>query len=314
MNYKHLHYFMQVAETGSVAAASRQLNLTPQTISGQIQLLGERLGGALFDKVGRRLVLTETGQLALGYAQEIFSLGSELEAAVREKTRQGRTVEFRIGVADAVPKSIAYRLVEPAISVKKPVRIVCREWRLDRLLSELAVHTLDLVIADAPLPPTVSVKAFSHHLGGSRIGVFAAESIKSRSRKPFPDCMDGAPLLMPGEDSAIGQQLRTWFKSQGLRPRIVAEFDDSALAQEFGRQGVGYYLGPAVLAEEIQARLEVEQVGVIDAVEEHFYAISIERRITHPCVLAITRAARSELFQTPKVARKTRATQTRKSA
>lgn len=314
MNYKHLHYFMQVAETGSVAAASRQLNLTPQTISGQIQLLGERLGGALFDKVGRRLVLTETGQLALGYAQEIFSLGSELEAAVREKTRQGRTVEFRIGVADAVPKSIAYRLVEPAISVKEPVRIVCREWRLDRLLSELAVHTLDLVIADAPLPPTVSVKAFSHHLGGSRIGVFAAESIKSRSRKPFPDCMDGAPLLMPGEDSAIGQQLRTWFKSQGLRPRIVAEFDDSALAQEFGRQGVGYYLGPAVLAEEIQARLEVEQVGVIDAVEEHFYAISIERRITHPCVLAITRAARSELFQTPKVARKTRATQTRKLA
>jgi LysR family transcriptional activator of nhaA len=297
MNYKHLHYFMQVAETGSVAAASRQLHLTPQTISGQIQLLGERLGGPLFEKVGRRLELTETGQLALGYAQEIFSLGSELEAAVREKTRQGRTVEFRIGVADAVPKSIAYRLVEPAISVKEPVRIVCREWRLDRLLSELAVHSLDLVIADAPLPPAVSVKAFSHHLGGSRISVFAAPSLRSRSRKAFPDCLDGAPLLMPGEDSAVGQRLRTWFKSQGLRPRIVAEFDDSALAQEFGRQGVGYYLGPAVLAEEIQARLEVEQVGVIDAVEEQFYAISIERRITHPCVLAITRAARGELFQ-----------------
>jgi LysR family transcriptional activator of nhaA len=314
MNYKHLHYFMQVAETGSVTAASRQLHLTPQTISGQIQLLGERLGGALFEKVGRRLVLTETGQLALGYAQEIFSLGSELEAAVREKTRQGRTVEFRVGVADAVPKSIAYHLVEPALSVKEPVRIVCREWRLDRLLSELAVHTLDLVIADAPLPPTVSVKAFSHHLGGSRIGVFAARSLRLRSRKPFPDCMDGAPLLMPGEDSAVGQRLRAWFKSQGLRPRVVAEFDDSALAQEFGRRGVGYYLGPAVLAEEIQARLEVERVGVIEAVEEHFYAISIERRITHPCVLAITRAARSELFQPPKEARKTRSAQTRKAA
>lgn len=314
MNYKHLHYFMQVAETGSVAAASRQLHLTPQTISGQIQLLGERLGGALFEKVGRRLVLTETGHLALGYAQEIFSLGSELEAVVREKARRGRTVEFRIGVADAVPKSIAYRLVEPAISVKEPVRMVCREWRLDRLLSELAVHALDLVIADAPLPPTVSVKAFSHHLGSSPIGVFAAKSLKSRSRKPFPDCMDGAPLLMPGEDSAVGQRLRTWFKSQGLRPRIVAEFDDSALAQEFGRRGVGYYLGPAVLTEEIKARLEVEQVGVIESVEEHFYAISIERRITHPCVLAITRAARSELFQPPKVARTTRSTKTRKAA
>jgi LysR family transcriptional activator of nhaA len=301
INYKHLHYFLQVAESGSVAAASRQLHLTPQTISSQVQLLADRLGGELFEKVGRRLALTETGQLALGYAQEIFSLGAELEAAVREKTRQGRTVEFRVGVADAVPKSIAYHLVEPALSVKAPVRIVCREWRLDRLLSELAVHTLDLVIADAPLPPTVSVKAFSHHLGGSRIAVFAARGLKSRSRKPFPDRLDGAPLLMPGEDSAVGQRLRTWFKLQGLRPRIVGEFDDSALAQEFGRQGVGYYLGPDVLADEIQSRLQVDRVGTIDEVEEQFYAISIERRITHPCVLAITRAARKQLFQPPPV-------------
>ena len=297
MNYKHLHYFLQVAETGSVAAASRQLHLTPQTISGQIQLLGERLGGALFEKAGRRLVLTETGQLALTYAREIFSLGSELESAVREKTRSGRTLEFRVGVADAVPKSIAYHLVEPALGIQEPIRIVCREWRLDRLLSELAVHTLDLVIADAPLPPTVSLKAFSHRLGGSRIGVFAARALKSRSRKPFPECLNGEPLLMPGEDSAVGQRLRAWFKSQGLHPRIVAEFDDSALAQEFGRQGVGYLLGPEVLVDEIESRHQVQHVGTIDAVEEHFYAISVERRITHPCVLAITRAARSELFQ-----------------
>ena len=298
MNYKHLHYFLQVAESGSVAAASRQLHLTPQTISGQIQLLADRLGGALFEKVGRRLVLTETGRLALSYAQEIFSLGSELEAAVREKTRNGRSLEFRIGVADAVPKSIAYRLVEPALGVEQPVRIVCREWRLDRLLSELAVHRLDLVLSDAPLPSSVSVKAFSHRLGSSRIGVFAARSLKSRTRKPFPDCLNGAPLLMPGEDSAVGQRLRAWFKSQGLHPRVVAEFDDSALAQEFGRQGVGYLLGPEVLVAEIESRHKVQHVGTIDAVEEHFYAISIERRITHPCVLAITRTARSALFHT----------------
>ncbi len=297
INYKHLHYFLQVAETGSVTAASRQLHLTPQTISGQIQLLAERLGGPLFEKVGRRLVLTETGRLALSYAQEIFALGSELEAAVRERTGTGRMLEFRVGVADAVPKSIAYHLVEPALGTPEPVRIVCREWRLDRLLSELAVHALDLVIADAPLPPTVSVKAFSHHLGSSRIGVFAARALKSRTRKPFPECLNGAPLLMPGEDSAVGQRLRAWFKAQDLHPRIVAECDDSALAQEFGRQGVGYLLGPEVLVEEIESRHQVQHVGTIDAVEEHFYAISVERRITHPCVLAITRAARSELFQ-----------------
>lgn len=296
MNYKHLYYFMQVAETGSIAAASRQLHLTPQTISGQLQLLADRLGGPLFEKSGRRLTLTDSGQLALSYAQQIFSLGSELEAAVRERARQGRTLEFRVGVADAVPKSIAYHLVEPALSVDEPVRIVCREWRLDRLLAELAMHTLDLVIADAPLPPSVSVKAFSHHLGGSAIGVFASPSLRARSRKPFPDCLQGAPLLMPGEDSAVGQRLRTWFKAQGLQPRVAAEFDDSALAQEFGRQGVGYLLGPAVLADEIEARLQVRRVGTIDEVQEDFYAISVERRISHPCVLAITRAARAELF------------------
>lgn len=307
MNYKHLHYFMQVAETGSVAAASRQLHLTPQTISGQIQLLADRLGGPLFEKVGRRLELTETGQLALGYAQEIFTLGAELEATVREKSQQGRTLEFRVGVADAVPKSIAYHLVEPALRVKEPVRIVCREWRLDRLLAELALHRLDLVIADAPLPPAVSVRAYSHRLGASPIGVFAARALRSRTRKAFPDCLDGAPLLMPGEDSAVGQRLRAWFKSQALRPRIVGEFDDSALAQEFGRQGVGYYLGPDVLAEEIQARLGVDRMGVIDGVEEQFYAISIERRLTHPCVLAITRMATSELFAEPAAHKRGRA-------
>ncbi len=306
MNYKHLHYFLQVAQAGSVAAASRQLHLTPQTISGQIQLLGERLGGALFEKSGRRLALTDTGRLALEYAQQIFSLGAELEAAVRDSATHGRPLEFRVGVADAVPKSIAYHLVEPALSVEHPVRIVCREWRLERLLQDLAVHALDLVIADAPLPPSVSVKAFSHRLGGSRIAVFGARTLKPRSRLAFPACLDGAPLLMPGEDSAVGHRLRAWFESHGLRPRVVAEFDDSALAQEFGRQGVGYYLGPEVLSDEICERLQVERIGVIDGVEEQFYAISVERRITHPCVLAITRSARSELFQTAPAPRRAR--------
>lgn len=297
MNYKHLHYFMQVAETGSVAAASRQLKLTPQTISGQIQLLGERLGGALFEKVGRRLVLTETGQLALTYAQEIFSLGAELEAAVREESRRGRTLEFRVGVADAVPKSLAYRLVEPSLSVREPVRIVCREWKLDSLLAELALHRLDLVIADAPLPPSSGVRAFSHRLGASRISVFASSAMRDRGAGPFPGCLDGAPLLMPGEDSAAGQRLRTWFRTQAVHPRIVGEFDDSALAQEFGRRGAGYFLGPEVLAGEVEARLDVETVGVIDGVEEELFAISVDRRITHPCVIAITSKARSELLQ-----------------
>ena len=313
MNYKHLHYFLQVAETGSVTAASRQLKLTPQTISGQIQLLGERLGGPLFEKVGRRLVLTETGQLALTYAQEIFSLGAELEAAVREKSRRGRTQEFRVGVADAVPKSLAYRLVEPALSVRGPVRIVCREWKLDSLLAELALHRLDLVIADAPLPPSSSVRAFSHRLGASRISVFAARTMAGRGTAPFPDCLDGAPMLMPGEDSAAGQRLRTWFRTQAVHPRIVGEFDDSALAQEFGRRGAGYFIGPEVLSAEIEARLDVATVGLVDGVEEELFAISVDRRITHPCMVAITSKARDELFL-PQAQRKRSRTAARRPA
>ena len=240
------------------------------------RLLADRQGGPLFEKVGRRLVLTDTRKIALGCVQDIFLLGSELEYAVREKIREDRTIEFRDGVADVVPKSIAFHLVKPALKIDQPLRIECSEWRLERLLSELAVHSLNLVIADAPLPSTVSVKAFSHRLGNSRIAIFAARALKSRSRKPFPECLNGAPLLMPREDSAAGQRLRTWFKSQILRPRTVAEFDDSALAQEFGRRGVGYLLAPEVPRKAIESRLQVEHVGTIDNVEEQFYAISVE--------------------------------------
>lgn len=295
MNYKHLQYFLQVAETGSVARASEQLHLTPQTVSGQIQLLEERLGSPLFARSGRRLVLTDTGRVVMDYAREIFGLGAELEAAVRERTERGRTLEFRVGVADAVPKAIAYHLVEPAFAVQD-VRIVCREWKLDLLLAELALHKLDLVIADAPIPAGVSVRAFSHRLGSSTLSIFASAALRARHPGDFPGCLDGAPLLMPGEDSAMSQRLRAWWQSLGIRPRVVGEFDDSALIQEFGRRSVGFFAAPAVLGAEIEAQFDVQAVGAAQGVEEDFFAISVERRITHPCVVAITQAARTELF------------------
>jgi LysR family transcriptional regulator, transcriptional activator of nhaA len=297
MNYKHLQYFVQVAETGSVARASEQLHLTPQTISGQIRLLEERLGSRLFAKSGRRLVVNDMGRVVLGYAQDIFSLGAELEAAVRDKSTRRQVQEFRVGVADAVPKAIAYHLVWPAIAVQQQVRILCREWKLDSLLAELALHRLDLVISDAPIPPSVSVRAFSHRLGSSPISFFAARVLRRRHPGRFPQCLDGAPMLMPGQDSALGQRLRAWFELRAVRPRIVGEFDDSALAQEFGRRGAGFFAGPAVLARELQAQVGVEQVGAADGVEADFFAISVERRIKHPCVAAITRAARGALLQ-----------------
>ncbi len=306
MNYKHLHYFMHVAKAGSVMHASERLHLTPQTISGQIQLLEEALGSALLVKSGRGLVLTEAGRLALGYAEEIFSLGAELQQAVREPAKIGRTLEFRVGVVDVVPKSMAYRLVEPATQLPEPVRVVCRESKLDSLLAELAMHRLDLVISDAPIPASISVRAFSHRLGTSGVSFFAAPALFESCGGAFPQCLDGAPMLLPSEDSALGQRLRAWFQAQSLHPQVVGEFDDSALAKEFGRRGAGVFVGPSVLSNEIEKQLGVKTLGVAADVVDEFFAISVERRVTHPCVVAITQSARNELFATPRKTRPSR--------
>jgi LysR family transcriptional regulator, transcriptional activator of nhaA len=243
MNYKHLHYFMQVAKLGGVLRASEQLHLSPQTISGQVRMLETALSTQLFAKSGRGLVLTEAGKTVLDYAEHIFSIGAELEEALRDLPRMNRPVEFRIGVADAVPKAIASRLIEPATRLPTPAKIVCREWKLDALLGELALHRLDLVIADAPIPPAVSVRAFAHRLGSSGTSFFAAHKLTASLIDPFPNCLDGAPMLMPAEDSAVGQRLRAWLKSRSLRPRVIAECDDSALAKAFGLKDWASLLG-----------------------------------------------------------------------
>lgn len=296
MNYKHLYYFVQVAKLGGVLRASEQLHLSPQTISGQIQVLEDSLGVKLFSKSGRGLVLTEAGGMVLGYAEDIFSKGAELEAAVRDFPSQERTLEFRVGVADAVPKSIACRLIEPATQIAQPVRIACREWRLDTLLGELALHRLDLVIADAPIPPSVAVRAFNHRLGSSGTSFFASHDLLASCKGSFPACLDQAPLLMPAEHSAVGQRLRAWLESRSLNPRVAGEFDDSALAKAFGRRGLGVFVGPTVLEAEIEQQYGVRAFGAVPEVVEEFFAISVERRITHPCVTAITEAARNDLF------------------
>lgn len=303
MNYKHLHYFYQVARLGGVNRASERLHLSPQTISGQIQSLEAALGTPLFAKSGRGLMLTDTGRMVFEYAEAIFSIGAELEVAVRESPRQGRPLDFRVGVADAVPKTIACRLIEPATQLPEPVRIVCREWKLDLLLAELALHRLDLVIADAPIPSDISVRAFNHRLGGSGISFFAAPRLREFCRKPFPACLDGAPMLMPAEESAVGQRLRHWLQAQSLTPRVVGECDDSALAKEFGRRGLGIFIGPTVLEGDIEKQFDVRALGATPEVSEEFFAISVERRITHPCVTAITEAARNALFAPPATGR-----------
>jgi LysR family transcriptional activator of nhaA len=298
MNLKHLHYFWVTARAGGIARAGEQLHTTPQTLSAQIKLLQDRLGRRLLRKRGRQLELTDDGRVALRYADEIFGLAGELEATLRERRAEGpRTLELRVGVADAVPKSVAYRLLEPALSLGEPVHLVCHEWKFADLLAELALHRLDLVIANEPISRrSVSVKAFNHELGRSPMSFFCAPALLAKLRGPFPACLNEAPMLVQGAQTPVRMQFDAWLARQGLAPRIVGEFDDSALMNAFGREGRGIFMAATVLEAEIEAGFGVQVIGRSDELEEEFFAITVERRIRHPAVAAITESARGELF------------------
>jgi len=296
LNFKHLRYFSVVAEACKNNRASERLHLTPQTISGQISVFETVLGYPLFARKGRRLELTDAGRAALSYADEIFTLGEELEGVLRNPA-EGRPLQFSVGVADAVPKTVAYRLLEPAVRLPESLRIVCREGKLAGLLAELAVHRLDIVIADSPMPATLNIKGFNHLLGECGVTFFAAPKLARKHQGLFPRLLDGAPLLLPGEDAAVRPRLMRWFDHQQVRPRIVGEFDDGALLKAFGRAGAGVFASPSVIAEQVQRQYGVVAIGRTEAVREAFYAISVERRLTHPAVVAITSAARKTLFR-----------------
>lgn len=297
MNFKHLHYFWVAAKAGGIVRAGEQLHTTPQTLSSQIKLLEDRLGRKLFRKSGRKLELTEDGRVALRYADEIFGLGSELEAEMREERLAGQPVlEFRVGVADSVAKPVASRLLAPALRLAQPVRLICIEGKHNELLAQLALHKLDLVLADEPLSRRLSVKAFNHALGSSPMSFFCAPSLRPRLKGLFPKCLNGAPMLIQGAASPIRQQLEPWLSRHHLQPHVVGEFDDGALMKAFGRDGHGIFMSPRVLEEETAAQYGVEVIGRTDELTEDFYAISVERRITHPGVAAISQAARHALF------------------
>ena len=296
MNFKHLHYFWVAAKAGGIMRAGEQLHTTPQTLSGQIKLLEDWLGRKLFRKSGRKLELTDDGRLALGYAEQIFTLGAELEAAVRQARGGQQVLEFRVGVADSVAKSVAYRLLEPALSVPEPVRLICSEGKFPELLSQLALHRLDLVIADEPMSKRISIKAFNHPLGSTTMSFFCAPALKDKLRGAFPACLNDMPMLIQGASASVRQQLEGWLTRHQVQPRVIGEFDDGALMTAFGRQGRGVFMAPTVLEAETVAQFGVKVIGRTDELVEEFFAVSVQRRITHPCVVAITDAARGQLF------------------
>ena len=295
LNYHHLRYFWTVARLGSIARATEELHLTQPAISAQLRTLEVSLGEQLFARSGRALTLTEVGRLVFRYADDIFTTGRELQETLAGHS-VGRPGRLTVGMVDALPKLLAYRFLEPAMAMPEPIRLVLREDKPDRLLADLAIHALDLVLSDAPVPATVRVRAHSHLLGECGVTVFGAPALAAAHRRGFPRSLDHAPFLAPTDNSVLRRSLDAWFAQQGVHPLIVAEVEDSAVLKVFGQRGLGLFAAPTVLEREIRRQYGVRVVGRIEAVRERFYAITSERKLTHPAVLAITRAARRDIF------------------
>jgi LysR family transcriptional activator of nhaA len=295
LNYHHLFYFWTVMREGSLTAASVRLSLAPSTVSAQLSRLEETLGGKLFRRAGRNLEPTDLGRLVFRYADEIFSLGREMLDTIRGRPVAG-PLSLKAGVVDVLPKLIVRRLLEPALQLPERVKLVCLEDKEDALLAELAMHSLDVVLSDAPLRAGLSVKAYSHLLGECGITFFAVEKLAARLREKFPQSLHEAPMLLPMEMTALRGGLERWFATLGIRPAIAGEFDDSALLNVFGQEGDGVFVAPTVIEPEVLRQHKVQVIGRTQAVKERYYAISVERIIKHPAVAAILEAARHNLF------------------
>lgn len=296
LNYHHLLYFWTVARSGSIARAGEQLRLTQPTISAQLRLLEEAFGEKLFRKQGRHLVMTEAGHTVYGYAEQIFALGQELVDTMQGRPTD-RPVRLQVGIADAVPKLIAYRLLEPALGLEGKVLFHCQQDHPEALLAKLAVHELDLVISDFPVPPSSHIRAFNHLLGETGVTFFASADQAPKLRRTFPRSLDGAPVLMPHSRAPLRRALEAWFEAQGIRPVVAGEFEDSALMKVFGQAGVGCFAGPTAIAAEIIRQYRVRPIGATTEVLERFYILSTERRLQNPAVAALVHTARAQLFR-----------------
>ncbi|SRR5579884_2957581 len=295
LNYHHLLYFWTVAKEGSIVRACEKLGLAQPTISGQLKSLELTLGEKLFAKRGRGLALTEIGQVVYRYANEIFALGRELQDVLKDGPKELR-LRLVVGVSDSIPKLIAYRILRPALEMERAVQIVCDEGSPEYLLSELAEHRIDVVLSDAPIPPAAPLKAYNHLLGTSTATIFAASRVAARYRRNFPGSLHGAPFLLPTPQSSQRRPIEQWFESQGIRPRVVGEFKDTALMATFGQAGAGVFAGPTAIEKEISENYRVSPIGRMASIVERYFAISIERKLKHPAVVAISEAARETLF------------------
>ena len=295
LNFHHLRYFWTVARKGGVRKAAEALHVSQPSISAQLRLLEEALGEKLFKRSGRNLVLTETGHLVLSYADEIFSTGRELMSALKQFPGK-RVLRLNIGITDALSKLITFEILKAAFRSADPLHVICREGEIGPLVHQLQAHRLDLVLADEPASSTLKAKTFNHRLGRSGITFCAVPAIAAKLRRNFPHSLDGAPALLPSENMGMRSALETWFDAQGIRPRVIGEFEDSALMEVCATSGRGFTVVHTVVD---RAALKHYGLRVIAKVEEcgsDFYAITAERRVKHPGVVAITEHAYSHLF------------------
>lgn len=294
LNYHHLYYFWVVAREGGVTRASEVLHLSQPTVSGQVRELERAMKAPLLEKAGRGLVLTDTGREVYRYAEEIFALGRELMDRVSGRPL-GQPMRLRVGVVDAVPKLIAHLLIAPALRLPEPVRVVCVEGKLERLAAELVIHNLDVILSDNPLAPAVKARAYSHELGVSGISVVGVPELVAAYQADFPKSLDGAPFLLPTENATLRRSLDRWFADEGVRPLVRGEFEDSALLKVFGRSGLGLFAVPTVIERDIRKHYGVRRVGRVTGLRERYFAVSVERKLKHPAVVAISEQARLRL-------------------
>ncbi len=295
LNYQHLLYFWTVVRTGTVLAAGEQLRLSPSTISEQLRTLENNLGEKLLRRVGRNLVPTDTGVVVFRYADEIFAAGRELLDTLKGRPT-GRPMRLVIGIADVVPKTIVRQLIEPARHLEQPVYVICREASTEQLLARLAIQDLDVVLTDAPIAPTVKVRAYNHLLGETGVTFMAMPIVAARCKGRFPRSLDRVPLLMPADNTAIRRDLDEWLSTQDIRPVRVGEFEDFALLREFGEAGAGLFPAPTVLEKQLQKEYGLVALGRVPVIRARFFAISLERKLKHPAVVAISESARHRLF------------------
>ena len=296
LNYHHLLYFWTVAKQGGLAKAAENLRLSSSTVSTQIGRLEESLGHKLFERQGRKLVMTDAGQVVYRYADEIFLLGREIFDSLRDQPAK-RPLKVHIGIAEVIPKLLAKKFLMPVLQLSDDVQLICHENRSDRLLAELSIHNLDVVLTDTPVGSLAKVRAYNHLLGESGIMLFAAEPLARKYRRNFPASLKDAPFLLPAVGTALRGQLTNWFDAHEIRPRIVGEFEDSALLKVFGQQGLGVFAAPVVIRSEVKKQYGVREIGLIEGQTEQFYAISVEKKLKHPAVVAIAEAAKNQFYE-----------------